>query len=40
MENIDRENFDKEALIRQIRQKFSLSNICAVRYSVAIHTPL
>ena len=33
MENIDRENFDEEALIRQIRQNFPPSNICAVRYT-------
>ena len=32
MQNIDRENFDDEDLIRQIRQNFRPSNICAVRY--------
>ena len=34
MQNIDRENFDDEALIRQIRQIFPPSNIYAVRYRV------
>ena len=32
MQIIDRENFDDEALIRQIRQNFPPSNICAVQY--------
>ena len=32
MENIDRENFDEEALIRQIHQNFPPSNICTIQY--------
>ena len=35
MENIDRENFNEEALICQICQKFLPSNISAVRYAQA-----
>ena len=33
MENFDRENIDELLEIRQIRQYFPLSKICAVRYS-------
>ena len=42
MENFDRENIDELLEIRQIRQYFPPSKICAVRYNLlaeSIHLP-
>ena len=36
MENFDRENIDELLEIRQIRQYFPPSKICAVRYAFAV----